>query len=95
MTTPDDGVAHLWVNSLPDSKGLLFTLWSGSLNTARIALQSPDMTEPTVLADGTHPTYVPTGHIVFARENALWALPFDVERLTVMGEPIPWSRVLR
>ena len=48
------------------------------LGRARIAVQSPDMTEPIVLADGTHPTYLPTGHIVFARDYALWVVPFDL-----------------
>ena len=89
LTTGDDEVRHQWMDSLPDGKGVLFTLWSGSLGTTRIAVQSPDMTEPMVLADGTDPRYVPTGHIVFARDNSLWAMPFDLEQLMVTGEPTP------
>ena len=71
-------MSHRWLDSLPDGTGVLFTLWSGSLGRARIAVQSPDMTEPIVLADGTHPTYLPTGHIVFARDYAFWVVPFDL-----------------
>ena len=89
LTTGNDDVQHRWMDSLPDGKGVLFTLYSGSTDAARIAVQSPDMTEPMVLADGTDPKYVPTGHIVFARAYALWAMPFDLEQLTVTGEPTP------
>ena len=85
LTTGNDDVQHRWMDSLPDGKGVLFTLYSGSTDAARIAVQSPDMTEPMVLADGTDPKYVPTGHIVFARAYALWAMPFDLEQLTVTG----------
>ena len=42
-----------------------------------------------VLTDGTDPQYVPTGHIVFARANSLWAMPFDLEQLRVTAEPTP------
>ena len=89
VTIAPAGLEHRWVDSLPDGGGLLFTLWSGTLDTARIAVQSPDMTEPRVLADGADPTYVRTGHIVFARERSLWAMPFDLEQLTVTAEPMP------
>jgi hypothetical protein len=30
-----------------------------------------------------------TGHLLFARSNALWAVPFDRERLDVVGTPRP------
>ena len=42
-----------------------------------------------MLTDGTDPQYVPTGHIVFARANSLWAIPFDLEQLRVTAEPTP------
>ena len=90
VTTGDNDSAHQWLDSLPDGKGVLFTMWSGALDTARMAVQTPGMAEPMVLVQtGTFPKYVPTGHIVFARANSLWAMPFDLERLTVTGEPKP------
>src|SRR5262249_2939665 len=33
--------------------------------------------------------YVPTGHLVFARGGVLFAAPFDLHRLTVVGGPVP------
>ena len=43
------------------------------------------------MLDGSHPRYVPSGHIVFAGENSLWAAPspFDAARLEVLGPPVP------
>jgi Tol biopolymer transport system component len=49
--------------------------------TARIVLEVTDI---------RHPSYSPTGHLVFARRapNAgIWAVPFSLERLEVTGEP--------
>jgi serine/threonine-protein kinase len=43
----------------------------------------------TVVEDGAHGRYVPTGHIVFSREDALLAVPFDVEALRVTGGIVP------
>ena len=42
-----------------------------------------------MLVDGTHPRYAPTGHIVFARADSLWAVPFDADRLEMTGAPTP------
>ena len=33
--------------------------------------------------------FISTGHIVFARPNSLWAVPFDPERLELTGSPAP------
>ena len=33
--------------------------------------------------------YVPTGHLVFLREASLFAVPFDAERLEVLGKEVP------
>ena len=91
----DGSVGHSWMHALPDGRGLLFTDWSGSVGNARIVVQSGDAGEPRVLLDGTHPRYVPTGHIVFARGASLWAVPFDLSQLTLTGEPAPVVEDLR
>ena len=38
--------------------------------------------------DGFSARYAPTGHLVFARLNALWAAPFDVARLELTGNAV-------
>jgi hypothetical protein len=38
---------------------------------------------------GSDARYVPTGHLVYALDDALFALPFDLERLEVTAGPVP------
>jgi len=40
-----------------------------------------------LINDGFHPRYVPSGHIVYARGNSLYAVSFDVSSLRVTGDP--------
>ena len=42
-----------------------------------------------LVAGNYSPCYSPTGHIVFHKENSLWAVPFDADRLEVTGSPTP------
>ena len=39
--------------------------------------------------DGTDVRYVPTGHLVFARDDTLYAVPFDIDELKVKGPALP------
>ena len=48
-----------------------------------------DSGEQKVLVDGSSPRVTPTGHLLFTRLDSLWAVPFDVERLELLGEPAP------
>ncbi len=90
LTTLADGEnGHYRPHFLPGGKALLFTVWSGSLETAQIAVLSLDSGEYRTLVGGTYPRYAPSRHIVFAREASLWAVPFDVEALEVTGTPVP------
>jgi serine/threonine-protein kinase len=39
--------------------------------------------------NGTDVRYVPTGHLVFARDDTLFAVPFDIDTLKVKGQARP------
>ena len=54
-----------------------------------IAVQAFNTMEHRVLLEGTSARYVPTGHLLFARENTLWIVPFDVENLETTGPASP------
>ena len=41
-----------------------------------------------LIRDGGSAEYSPTGHLLFTRGNALLAVPFDLGRLEVKGEPV-------
>ena len=44
----------------------------------------------TVLVDGAYfARYVPSGHLLFVREHAIFAVPFDPTKLRVLGPAVP------
>jgi hypothetical protein len=90
VTTPEAGEsAHWWPDVLPGGKAVIFTVWSRTLETTRIAVRSLETGQRQILVDGTCPRYTRAGHIVFARTNSLWVVPFDSDRLEVTREPTP------
>jgi serine/threonine-protein kinase len=92
LTTPgNDSDDHWWPEFMPDGSAVLFSIVSnGDAETARIAVQALDGSEPRVLVpQGSSPHYVDTGHIVYAIGNALWAVGFDPKALEVTTEPFP------
>ena len=82
---------------LPGGESLLFEVRYGAgLASAdstgeavQIAALSLATGQKKVLLPGTTPRYVSTGHIVFARDDSLWRVPFDVSSLELQGEPVP------
>ena len=79
---------------LPGREWVLFTLTSGSSpsrwDDAQIVVESLESRERRVLVQGgSDARYVPTGHLVYALEDVLFAVPFDVDRLEVTGGAVP------
>ncbi len=76
---------------LPDGKTVLFTLsTTPPWDESQIVTQSLETGERRVLIEGgSDARYVPTGHLVYALAGTLLAGPFDLERLTVTGGPVP------
>jgi serine/threonine-protein kinase len=76
---------------LPGGRGVLFTLGTTTMESydeAAVALLDPETGEHRVLLEGgTKPSYLPTGHILYGRAGALYAVPFDLETLEVGGAP--------
>ena len=94
VTEPDAAKgerSHYWPQVLPGGKALIFTIGTGeSFDDARIVVQSLDTGERKVVIDGgTFGRYLPTGHLVYARAGALFAVPFDLSRLEKKGTPVP------
>jgi serine/threonine-protein kinase len=78
---------------LPGSKAILFTIGTGDIEgyeDARIAvLDLVTGTHKTLVEGGSMPRYSTTGHLVYARGGSLFAVPFDVRKLVVTGQPFP------
>ena len=81
---------------LPNGRAVLFVTTSDPF-TSSIALVDLETRDVRVLVEsGTHPTYVPTGHIVYGHpEQSLMGVPFDLESLAVTGSPVPLLPELR
>jgi len=84
-------VSHRWPQLLPGGAAVLFTVWTGpGWDEKSLHMQVLKTGERRVLAQGASTgRYVSSGHLVYNRDGVqrLMALPFDVERLQVMGGP--------
>ena len=93
LTAPDlsqGDWGHLWPQILPGGQWILFTSYrlDGTIN--RFELYSLRTGERrTILKGGTYARYVPTGHIVYAENKTLYAVPFDLEKLEAVGSAVP------
>ena len=75
---------------VPGGRAMVFAVWSTAFaDTAQIALQSLEDGTRLMLGNGNSPQVTSTGHLVFARADSLWAVPFDVDRLEMAGTPVP------
>ncbi len=82
---------YSWPQALPGGETILITV-SGrnSATDGRIALLTVDSGEVRDLIQGGYNArYVPTGHIVFMRSASLWAVPFDLGQLEIVGPDVP------
>ncbi len=84
--------SHRWPDILPGGRSALFTVGSpsGRQDEDGIALLSLEIGEwRMLLQGGSFPRYVDTGHIIYARNGSLLAVPFDLDRLEVAGAAVP------
>ena len=88
-------ISHRLPHILPNGKAVLFTALRHKnvgldWKRAQIFAQSLETSERKLLIqEGSDARYVPSGHLVFAREGRLLAVPFDPVRLEVNGPEVP------
>lgn len=83
--------SHSFPQVLPDQESVIFTIKRSdrSFDDATIVVQSLTTGERRVLVEGgTCGQYVPTGHLLYARSNSIFAVPFDLNRLVVTDTPV-------
>ena len=92
LTVPDPNqseISHCWPQILPGGKAVLFTNVRVGPGEYQIEVYWPETGKRHVLfKGGTYARYVPTGHVVYARKNDLFAVRFDVEQLKVVGSGV-------
>jgi len=95
MTTLDEEageVTHRWPQILPDGRAVIFTshTQTNNFDDAAVEILVLETGERRVLHQGgSYGRYVPSGHLVYASEGTLFAMPFDLETLTVSGSAAP------
>ena len=80
-------VSHGLPAMLPGNRAVLFTIFSA--DTAHVARLNLDTGEITRVVEGRQPGYLPSGHLVFAREGALWVAPYDAASGRMTADPVP------
>jgi serine/threonine-protein kinase len=94
LTFPDTAkgqVDHLWPIALPDGRTIVFTVWSGALASARLAITSLDDGKVTDLGiKGVRPLAILDGALVYVQtDGAVMAVQLDARHRRVEGRPIP------
>jgi len=92
LLRPGADEANRWPQFLPGNQAILYTsanLNRGSFEDANLMVLSL-MTgkTKTVYRGGYYGRYLPTGHLIFVHEGALFAVPFDPEKLETKGAPV-------
>jgi serine/threonine-protein kinase len=90
--TPERFVANPVL--LPGGRALLFHVFGGGDNRID-AFELGSGKEKTLIEGGANPTYVDTGHLVFARGDTLLAVPFDAAEVAVTGEAVALVQGIR
>jgi serine/threonine-protein kinase len=86
-------VAHQAPYVLPDGKNVLMVVLTGSQADSGFSGQHVEVFEIATgrrksLVEGRNPYYVESGHLVFARRDAVFVAPFDLSRLELTGPPV-------
>ena len=85
-------VTQRWPQVLPGSKAVLFTSNThlGNFEDSDIVVYSMASGQrKTLQRGGFYARYLPSGHVVYMHEGTLFAVPFDLQRLTATGQPAP------
>ena len=82
-----DEASHSYPSAIPGGRGFVSTGWIG--DDSWVYLHRQDAGDPVRLVRGRRARVSASGHLVFEQDGALWAVVFDTEQATVIGEPVP------
>ncbi len=88
LFTPDDQRRAGEPQVLPGSDAVLFTLSGNAADTGELHLLDRETrADRLLLRNAAAGRVLPTGHLVFERGGAVWAVPFDHASLDIVGTP--------
>jgi Tol biopolymer transport system component len=93
VDTENGETAHRWPQVVPGGSVIfttLFQLGSDTADEGVIESVSLASGERKVLhRGGSYGRWVPSGHLVYVRENTLFAMPFNIKKMEATGSPAP------
>src|SRR5262245_32206513 len=96
LVAPEAGRQYWYPQVLPGGRAVLFTSSQPAQDAGDVvALDLATGMTHMVIRDGVAGRYVPTGHLVFLRGGDLWAVPFDLQRLAIAGDPVVVEQGIR
>jgi serine/threonine-protein kinase len=88
LTAPAQGERHELPQMLPGGRAVLFTILAID-KPPRAAVHLLESGETRSLFEGIGARFVGSGHVVFGRQERLWAVGFDPDSLQTLGAPRP------
>jgi Tol biopolymer transport system component len=86
---PSDPVALLWPQFLPDGRHFLFQALASNMKSREVRVGSLDSRDSRAITQlASRAEYAEPGYLIYVRENALFAQPFDAKKAVLAGEPI-------
>lgn len=93
LTTNDPNLGeygHFWPQILPGGKAVLFTNIGSGFDEHQIEVYSlVSNKRQSIFKGGSYARYIPTGHLIYARDETLYAVRFDIEQMKIIGPHIP------
>jgi eukaryotic-like serine/threonine-protein kinase len=85
---PSDPVALLWPEFLPDGRRFLFQALAPNMKSRELRVGSLDSREVRAITPlASRFEYAAPGYLIYVRETALFAQPFDAKKAAFSGEP--------
>ena len=81
--------SHRWPWFLPDGRHFLYAAVANGTIGSTIYLGALDSREARILTQADSNAIYASGYLLFLREDALMAQPFDAKRLATTGEAVP------
>jgi eukaryotic-like serine/threonine-protein kinase len=89
LTSPDrtkGELSHWWPQVLPGGENILFTAYRGAGGESTVEVYSRKTKARTVLLrDALHGRYHPAGYLLYANDETILAVPFDLGSMSVKG----------
>jgi len=95
LTKPDEAKgerSHRWPEFLPGGEAVVYLAQTKGRNYEDGTIQVvslKDQKTKIVTNGGAYPQWAASGHLLFARQGTLFAIPFDLDRLETSGTAVP------